>query len=86
MTKGTTKSGFSYEISDDVVNDWELLEMLSDMDDNIMVVVPFAKKILGTDQYNKLKLFCKNENGTVQTDKMSETIIEIFTSQKELKN
>lgn len=86
MIKGTTKSGFDYEISDDVVNDWELLEMLSDMDDNIMVVVPFAKKILGNDQYKKLKLFCKNENGVVQTDKMSETIIEIFTSQKELKN
>ena len=86
MIKGTTKSGFDYEISDDVVNDWELLEMLSDMDDNIMVFVPFAKKILGNDQYKKLKLFCKNENGVVQTDKMSETIIEIFTSQKELKN
>ena len=77
--KGITKSGFRYRLDKEKLNDWEILEMFADLDNNdVTKMVPLAKKLLGMNQYNALKKHCRNDKGIVQADKMNQEIIEIF--------
>ena len=87
MIKGKTKSGFEYEISKDVVNDYELVENLAELEDNPLILAKVIKQILGEEQTEKLKNHVRNEKGIVPTDKMTQEIIEIFqNSGEETKN
>ena len=87
MIKGKTESGFKFEISKDVINDYELVENLAQLDDNPLILTTIVKQILGKDQANKLKDHVRNEDGMVQTDKMTKEITNIFqNSGKETKN
>ena len=84
---GKTTSGFEFEISKDVVNDYELVENLAELEDNPLILAKVIKQILGADQTEKLKNHVRNENGIVPTDKMTQEIIEIFqNSGEETKN
>ena len=84
--KGITKSGFRYRVDKEKLNDWEILEMFADLDNNdVTKMVPLAKKLLGMNQYNALKKHCRNDKGIVQADKMNKEIIEIFDT-KPVKN
>lgn len=59
---GITKQGFHYSVDDAVGDDWELIEILSEMNnDEYLSVVPFAKKLLGNAQYERLKKFCRDK-------------------------
>lgn len=78
MIKGKTSSGFEFEVSKDVMNDYELLENLGEFDDNPAIIGKVVKQVLGKEQANRLKNHVRNENGLVPTDKMSEEINEIF--------
>lgn len=78
MIKGKTSSGFNFEISKDVINDYELIENLGELDDNPLILGKIVKQILGKEQTSKLKNHIRNENGVVPTDKMTQEIIEIF--------
>ena len=52
---GITKQGFHYSVDDAVGDDWELIEILSEMNnDEYLSVVPFAKlvAILSSFPYN----------------------------------
>lgn len=87
MIKGKTSSDFEYEISKDVVNDYELLENLAELEDNPLILAKVLKQILGNEQTARLKDHVRNEKGIVPTDKMSQEIIEIFqNSGEETKN
>ena len=87
MIKGKTESGFKFEISKDVINDYELVENLAQLDDNPLILTTIVKQILGKDQANKLKDHVRNEDGIVQTDKMTKEITNIFqNSGEETKN
>ena len=83
---GITKQGFHYSVDDAVGDDWELI--LSEMNnDEYLSVVPFAKKLLGNAQYERLKKFCRDKKtGRVLTSKMQENIMDIFNSNKKEKN
>ena len=51
---GITKQGFHYSVDDTVGDDWELIEILSEMNnDEYLSVVPYAKKLLGKAQYER---------------------------------
>jgi len=78
MIKGKTSSGFEFEISKDVVNDYELVENLAELEDNPLILAKVIKQILGEEQTEKLKNHVRNEKGIVPTDKMTQEIIEIF--------
>lgn len=88
MIKGTTKQGFRFRIDEATLDDWELVEMLSDMgNDDFLTIIPFAKKLLGLAQYNQLKKFCKDKKtNRVSATKMQETLFDIFNCSKDLKN
>ena len=87
MIKGKTSSGFEFEISEDVANDYELVENLGELEDNPLILGKVVNQILGKEQTARLKDHVRNEKGIVPTDRMTQEIIEIFqNSGEKIKN
>jgi len=86
MIKGITKSGFKFEISDKALDDFELLELMSDVDSNALLVPKIFEKLLGTKQKENLIEFMKKRDGYASTEKMSKILEEILLSSQKLKN
>ena len=86
MKQGTTKTGFDYTLSEFIGNDYEIIELLSELEDNPLGLTKLVVKILGKEQANKLKNHVRDENGTVPTDKMTQEIVDIFQGSDETKN
>lgn len=81
--KGTTASGFAFDIPDETRNDMELLEALVDLQEGDgTALVPIAKKILG-DQKKALYDHLRTEDGRVPVDRVSAELIEIFKAIKD---
>jgi len=86
MLKGKTKTGFEFEIDDAVLNDYELLELFADVDENPLLVPKLVKIILGEKQKNKLIEHVRGENGIASADKVAKEIEDILKSSAETKN
>jgi uncharacterized membrane-anchored protein len=83
MVTGTTRSGFSFEVAEDIANDMELFEALCDLDDgDATAVVPVCRKVLGA-QKKALYEHLRDENGRVPIDKVAEEIADILAAVKE---
>lgn len=81
--KGTTASGFAFDIPDDMRNDMELLEALVELQEGDgTALVPIVKKVLG-DQKAALYDHLRTADGRVPVDKVSAEIIEIFKALKD---
>lgn len=85
MLQGKTSTGFEYTIPKKNLNDWELLELLTDFEENPQLIVKVANKMLGKNVYNALKEHCK-KNGVVLMDLMYTNIFEIMNSHSVTKN
>lgn len=87
MITGKTKSGFEYGLEETAMDDWELFEDLTAVDDGEQTkIISCAKRLLGEKQYNRLKEYLRDEKGRVSISVMSNTIAEIFESVEEGKN
>lgn len=87
MISGTTNSGFYYEISDENLDDYELLETICEVDNGNNALIPkVAELVLGKDQLNALKEHLRNENGRVKTTEMFREIMEIMKGNNDGKN
>ena len=82
MLKGKTESGFEYEVSDAAMNDYELVEILAEVDTNPLLLPRLVKKLLGDKQKNKLLDHLRTKDGNVPIDLISAEIMEIFQSGK----
>jgi len=82
MLKGTTESGFRYEIEDETLNDYELFELISEVDGNPLLLPQLVKKLLGEKQKNNLISHVRGEDGRAPLDKISQEVMEIFRSKK----
>ena len=80
MLKGTTKSGFCYEVSDEAMNNFELIEVLAEVDTDPLQLPRLVKMLLGDEQKKKLADHLRTESGTVPLDSISVEIMEIFQS------
>ena len=79
---GTTESGFQYSIDQEVMDDYELLEDLCEVDNgNAGKITAAARRLLGNEQLKALKEHLRNENGRVPASKMIEEISQIFKDQ-----
>lgn len=79
---GTTESGFQYNIDQEVMDDYELLEDLCEVDNgNAGKITTAARRLLGDDQLKALKEHLRNEKGRVPASKMIEEISQIFKDQ-----
>lgn len=81
-----TKSGFSCDVDlKGIEDDYELLELLSNLEDNPLVIVKIAKKVLGEESYTRLKEHLRKD-GQISTSGMTEELTEIMQSIQQLKN
>ena len=81
MLKGTTKSGFKFEIDDKHLGNYELLEAISDVEDSPLALPRVIKLLLGDSKAKVLKNHVRDDEGFVSADKLSAEIMEIFESQ-----
>lgn len=80
MLKGKTKSGFDYEIKDETLNDFELLEILAEVDVNPLLLPKLVKMLLGDKQKKDFLDHLRTEKGNVPIDVIGAEIMEIFQS------
>ena len=87
MKQGKTQTGFEFELSENIGNDYEVVELLSELEENPLVLTRLVVKILGKDQAKRLKDHVRDAEGRVPTDRMTEEIVDIFqNSGEETKN
>lgn len=84
--KGTTKSGFEFEIQPEKLNDYELLELIAEVDGNPLLLPKLVNRLLGEDQKKKLLDHVRTEDGRAPIEKVSAEVTDIFTATKQLKN
>ena len=79
--------GFEVEISESVTDDWEFLEVLSDIDEGETgLIVKAAKMLLGNDGVKALKEHLRNKDGKVSSTAMVTALGELMESVNSLKN
>lgn len=83
MVTGTTRSGFVFEVADDLADDMELFEALCDLDaGDERAVVPICRIILGK-QKTALYEHCRGEDGRVPVTKVVEEVADIIAALKD---
>lgn len=77
MRTGKTKSGFKFKIDQEILESWDFVDLLSEVDENPLKSVTLLKMILGTDQIEALK---KHLGGKPKAEDMFNVLNEILTS------
>ena len=87
MLKGTTASGFEFEISEEILDDYDFLELLCKIDEGeTALTIKMVDMLLGKEQKEKLKNHIRTELGRVSAKRLLAEVIEIFNATKEGKN
>lgn len=84
--KGKTSSGFEYTLDPERLDDYRLLELLSEAKDNLLKLPSFVEKILGAEQKAALLKHLEDKYGRVPMKKMEQEMTEIFEQNTETKN
>lgn len=85
--KAKLSDGFEVEILDEVVDDWEFLEVLAGIDEGETgLIVKAAKMLLGNEGVNMLKEHLRDGSGRVRSTAMVDALREIMESTNESKN
>lgn len=80
------QDGFEVEVKNDILDDWDFLEMLNEIDEGQGgKIVRVAKMMLGEEGVGKLKEHCKTD-GKVPVEKMVSALTELLESLGEAKN
>lgn len=83
MVKGVTRSGFEFEVAEDIVDNMELFEALCDLDDgDERAIVPVCRIILGK-QKAALYKHLRTEDGRVPVTKVVEEVADILNAVKD---
>lgn len=85
MLKGETKTGFKYQIEEQVTDDYELVELIVEAEENPLVFPKLINRVLGSSQLKALKEHVRDKEGRVSAQKMVAEITDIFQSQDKLK-
>lgn len=84
--KGRLADGFEAELNDNILDDWEFLELLDDVDNgNEGAIVRVAKMLLGKDGLKSLKDHLR-QDGHVKVTAMVPALTELMESASQLKN
>lgn len=62
--------GATFEIDRDIANDYEVMEMFGDLEDNPVGIPKLLRHLLGREQHDRLKEMCRTENGRVDPEQM----------------
>ena len=85
MITGKTKSGFEFKLEDNVLDDYELIEALGELDENPLKISKVIDLLFG-NRKNVVKEFIKRQKGYVSTKEMSNLITEVFSTVSNGKN
>lgn len=83
---GVTKSGFTYSVLEKNLKNYELVEVLGELESNPLALPKVLKLLLGKEQIDKLKDHVRDKDGIVDTEKISDELRDIFEAQARLKN
>lgn len=83
--KGTTSTGFEFEINQDRLNNYELVEAIAEVDTNPLVLPRILNLMLGPQAQN-LKDHVRTYEGIVPLEALMSEVEEIFANQKSVKN
>lgn len=87
MIVGKTVSGFEYQIEEDMLDDYELLEVLCEADKGkASAMMEVAEKVLGVEQKERLKEHIRDDKGRVSARTMIEAVMEILKANGAGKN
>ena len=79
MIKGTTESGFAFEVDEEVKDDMELLEAIIAIDKGDLNYLPeVIDRLLGSDEKARLYDHCRSEKGRVSAKTVFDEIKSIF--------
>lgn len=87
MLKGTTRSGFAFEIEDSRCNNMELLDALAGLDEGDGAQLSQVLRLLFTPQQKKqLYDHLRGPGGNVPLEKVAQELNDIFSSGSQAKN
>lgn len=86
MIKGETKSGFKYELSEERLDNYELLESFAEMEESPLVMPRVLNLLLGKEQTEKLKNHLRNEHGFVPAGDLGKELEDIMLNNPKVKN
>ena len=85
--KEKLSDGFEVDILDEVIDDWEFLEVLTGIDEGETgLIVKAAKMLLGNEGVKMLKEHLRDDSGRVRSTAMVDALREIMESTNESKN
>ncbi|MBE6120078.1 MAG: hypothetical protein E7189_06540 [Erysipelotrichaceae bacterium] len=85
--KGTLKNGFEFDIPDNRLDNMELVDALSEVEDNNpLAITKVANLMLGKEQKKKLYDYLRTGKGNVPIQEATQSLIEIMSFKKEGKN
>lgn len=92
MVKGTTSTGFKYEVAEGVANDYEFIECIVVADDKkahemdrLRATMKMCELILGDNKDALIEHIRKNNNGIASIDMVSAEVAEIIEESNKLK-
>lgn len=81
MITGKTDTGFAFEVDDNVLDDYELLEALVMVDrGDFRYIVDAVNRLLGEEGKKKLLDHVRNKNGRVSSKAVSTEFMSIFSA------
>lgn len=85
MIKGKTKSGYSFTIDENRMKDMRFIELLSEVDENPLLLPKMITFVLGSEQKDKLYKHVEKDD-CVSVEDVSKEIEEIFKITEEKSN
>ncbi|MGM0124863.1 hypothetical protein IGI37_002257 [Enterococcus sp. AZ194] len=85
LITGKTKSGFKYQIQKERVEDYEFIELISEVEENPTLLPKVLKLLFGREQTDQLKEHLRTEEGFVPIEPMMQEFGEVLNNPK-LKN
>lgn len=79
MITGTTTSGFAYEIPESALDNMELVDAISESEQNPVALSTILQLLLGQEQKKRLYDHLRTETGTVPVEAVSTAIADIFS-------
>lgn len=84
MVAGKTSSGFVFEIPEENLDNYDLLEVLAEIDSGNTGLMPkMIEMLLGKEQKDALKEHIRKQDGRVSSAKMFAVVDEIFNITKD---
>lgn len=81
--KGTTESGYKFNIDEKTLNNMELVEAIAELDENQLALPRVLDLLIGKEGKKTLYDHVRNEDGIVPVDKVAEEVRSIFTTMRE---